>query len=516
MQHILSHYNAGLTTSYVTVTNTVVRLDSSTNEISSTLPINTCSNNGAPSVSSEADSVWSLPPYCEFSAPNFLWDEVDSETFSHSLESCYLEVVHWKRYFFRLPFGHVGNCVVKELTRLFNSFANASALESVALKAAVVLPSLLLQRTHAKSKAKEDVVQLERRLKLWLKGDLNTLLVEDRAIQHLLSRKRTITRTRSASMGEKARIFAKLMMEGKVKSALRMIANDECVGVLPLTDEVLQSLKGKHPTRNEAIHTALVAPNSPPELVPNIILFDTLNAELIRKVSMETEGAAGPSDLDATAWRHLCCSFQSSFDLCAALASVAKRICATFIDPKCLSAFVACRLVPLDKCPGVRPIGIGETIQRIIGKAILATIGQNIIDAAGPLQLCVGQQAGCEAAVHAMSSLYDSQTTEAILLVDALNSLNREVALRNIQHLCPSLSVVLINTYREDIDLFVDGATLLSTEGTTQGDPLAMAMYGIGILPLIKKLQTCDVTQTWLQMMQQLLGQQLTFDAGGT
>lgn len=79
----------------------------------------------------------------------------------------------------------------------------------------MVLPSLLLQRTHAKSKAKEDVVHLERRLTLWLKGDLNTLLVEGRAIQHLLSRKRTITRTRSASMGEKARIFAKLMMEGK-------------------------------------------------------------------------------------------------------------------------------------------------------------------------------------------------------------------------------------------------------------------------------------------------------------
>ena len=39
---------------------------------------------------------------------------------------------------------------------------------------------------------------------------------------------------------------------------------------------------------------------------------------------------------------------------------------------------------------------------------------------------------------------------------NAFNSLNREVALRNIQHLCPSLSVVLINTDREDIDLFVD------------------------------------------------------------
>ena len=64
--------------------------------------------------------------------------------------------------------------------------------------------------------------------------------------------------------------------------------------------------------------------------------------------------------------------------------------------------------------------------------ATLATIGQNIIDAADLLQLCVGQQAGCEAAVHAMNSLYDSQTTEAVLLVEADNvfiSLNREAAL---------------------------------------------------------------------------------------
>lgn len=80
-------------------------------------------------------------------------------------------------------------------------------------------------------------------------------------------------------MEEKAHIVAKLMMEGKVKSALRMIANDECGGVLPLIDEVLQSLKGKHPTRKlQATHTALVAPTSPPEIVPYIILFDTLKA----------------------------------------------------------------------------------------------------------------------------------------------------------------------------------------------------------------------------------------------
>ena len=106
--------------------------------------------------------------------------------------------------------------------------------------------------------------------------------------------------------------------------------------------------------------------------------------------------------------------------------------------------------------------------------------------------MCRGQISGIEAAVHAVRTAFDSSDSEAVLLVDAtnaFNSLNRQVALQNIRRLCPPLATILINTYRAPTEMFVDGDTLFSREGTTQGDPLAMPMYALATIPLINKLK---------------------------
>jgi len=44
--------------------------------------------------------------------------------------------------------------------------------------------------------------------------------------------------------------------------------------------------------------------------------------------------------------------------------------------------------------------------------------------------------------------------------------------------------------------LFIDGECLLSEEGTTQGDPLAMSMYALSTVPLIHRLEDIS-TQVW-------------------
>ena len=212
---------------------------------------------------------------------------------------------------------------------------------------------------------------------------------------------------------------------------------------------------------------------------------------------------------DAYVWRRLLVSFKSaSTDLCDAVANVAYRLATEHVNPAGLQALLNNRLVPLDKDPGVRPVGIGEVLRRIVGKSVLSILKKDIMQATGVTQVCAGQSAGCEAAIHALRQLFESMATEAVLLVDAdnaFNRLNRAVALHNIQYICPPLATVVINFYRTSARLFVTGGMELhSLEGTTQGCPLAMAFYAVSTIPLIAKCrdtppnEECPAAkQTW-------------------
>ena len=80
--------------------------------------------------------------------------------FSSLIDDAYTQIAHWKSNLFKVPSGSTGKQFVAEIARLFESFATESVLEAVALKAAMTLPALLLQKPHAKSEVQEHIACL--------------------------------------------------------------------------------------------------------------------------------------------------------------------------------------------------------------------------------------------------------------------------------------------------------------------------------------------------------------------
>ena len=80
----------------------------------------------------------------------------------------------------------------------------------------------------------------------------------------------------------------------------------------------------------------------------------------------------------------------------------------------------------------------------------MSVVKGDVQQATRSLQVCAGQPGVCEAAIHAMRSIYKDDNTDALLLIDAantFNSLNREAMLSNIKNLCPIAYIYAFNCY---------------------------------------------------------------------
>ena len=226
-----------------------------------------------------------------------------------------------------------------------------------------------------------------------------------------------------------------------------------------------------------------------------------------------TKGAGGPSQLDAEQYRRLLTSNKyekENKELRLQLATFARLLAIEYLDPNTLEAFVVCRLIPLDKNPGVRPIGIGEVTRQIVGKCISWVLRKNIQQAAGLLQTATSLQGGAGAGIHSMKLIFEQESTDAVILVDTsnpFNSLNRKAALHNIRIICPEFSTVLINTYRLPVRMFVQGGgEILSVEGITQGDSLAMSFYALGTSILLERLKLTSSTTSQVSLADDITG----------
>ena len=162
--------------------------------------------------------------------------------------------------------------------------------------------------------------------------------------------------------------------------------------------------------------------------------------------------------------------------MCSAVAALTRKLNQKRVNPDYLRAFVAARLIPLDKNlgAGVRPIGIGEILRRITSSATVTMLKPELIEHTALLQTRAGVQGGIEASIHGMKKIWQDPATECIILIDTTNAFNkmcRETALKNLDYTCPELANYLRNLYSIEAELFVANLdkTILSREDTTQG-----------------------------------------------
>ena len=129
----------------------------------------------APEPTVLSTSVPDLPVFLPLSAPTFTWGSLSGQDFTQAISVAYAEAVRWRRNIFSLPSGKAGKDFIWELSRLIRVYADRSSLEGCALQVVTVMPHLLLQKPHSRSKSSDHCtcLCLERRLTAWKQGDID-------------------------------------------------------------------------------------------------------------------------------------------------------------------------------------------------------------------------------------------------------------------------------------------------------------------------------------------------------
>lgn len=155
----------------------------------------------------------------------------------------------------------------------------------------------------------------------------------------------------------------------------------------------------------------------------------------------------------------------------------------------------AARLASLEKedGSGIRPIAVGDIVYRLCTKAILlANFRPNMLL---PSQLGVKSPGGVEPAIFTLEEAIVGPNIEgyksiaALDLSNAFNSIGRASIAASISRFAPTFYKTAKWAYnRPSILVTPTGATIASTEGVRQGDPLGPLFFSLGFRPTLEGL----------------------------
>ena len=258
----------------------------------------------------------------------------------------------------------------------------------------IVFQTVILQRARHVTASHAIRRQTVKRLDAWGAGK-HAMLVGDtlRSCEEYLTAAR-----REETAEHRAQTYHSLVLRGKLRSAVRWINERETGGVLQpgdrcekMGDWVLEVLRTKHPEARTPTAACLESyTGRPPELTPVDITYDTVTA-----VGGRLLGGAGPGGTDSVSLQHWLLRF-------GAVSAELRQIVGDFVEwlgngrPPWAAyrALMSGRMIALDKQPGIRPVGVGETWRRLMAKCLLKVAGPEAKSACSTTQLVGGLEAG--------------------------------------------------------------------------------------------------------------------------
>ena len=222
--------------------------------------------------------------------------------------------------------------------------------------------------------------------------------------------------------------------------------------------------------------------------------FDT-RAILGAVFSFPHGSAGGPDGLSPQHLKDLVRIDGDSSQLTKALTAFVNLLSNGAVPEAIRPLFFGARLTAFSKKDGgLRPIAVGLTLRRVAGKVIASRASSSLQSLFAPLQLGVGVPRGLEAGVHAarlfLDSLLPGQAIVKIDFTNAFNSIRRDAVLEAVYRSLPAFYSFVYASYAHESCLFFGNATLASSEGLQQGDPLGPLLFSLTTLPLLSSCTT--------------------------
>jgi len=356
---------------------------------------------------------------------------------------------------------------------------------------------LALPRLVLACKGDGETMGVKKLGELFLAGKFEVLFKLAQAREEKLREARTQSGSSSRKVGDATAMLIKI---GEYSRAMKRCSSKD--GQRDVDDSVIDQLKALHPTSGAICAEDLITfKEAAKELTDSTAEDDKLMLSpesLAAAIRLAPRGSAG----SGSGWifEHYKALTASSDEQLGELCQSVQMLISGKLSAEITEALGSCTLIALAKPDGgTRPIAIGEVLRRLAGKAICYQLKKEMSTFFFPAQYGVQTRGGCEQILHTIRSHHHLFPNDVLLRLDCKNAFNTVSRTRFLRELLSNKSFraafpFVAQFYLPTCPLYVVGkdgsvaATIPSTSGTQQGDPLGPFLFALAIQSCITEV----------------------------